>query len=646
MTDAERARHAHAAGDIATASAHYQRALAAAPGDAMLMLDYAILLMQMAHRKEAATLLREVRRHMPDDARALLALVVCLRVDGEIEEALRIAEEATGRLPHDAAAWMLRGSIEVRGGHYARAETALRRALLLAPAFGEAWHYLGESLHHQQRWAEAIQAYRKAAEEQPGEIYNIAMCAEQAGDLELARDSYQQASGIFPGRADVLLRLAQTQARLCDFSGEHAALDKFRRVVAHGIPAGQVLEVFPLTYLPLEASLVQHALDRYMGAVLERAPSHAPSDALQTIHPEDRIRIGYLSSDFGMHAVGQLVGDVFRSHDRDRFEVFAYSLRTYDDPVAAGIREGCDVYVDCASLGTTDIVQRIRHDGIHVLIDLNGPTVGARLEILAVRPAPLQLGWLGFLHAQQAPWLDALLLDEHVQPSDNTWSFKDRIVHLPVSLFPPAPGAGGQRQRERFGMPAEGRVVLASFNNSYKLDMPLVAAWIRILELAPDATLMVYLPATARPGFLRHWHSLGGSPSRLMVVDALAPGDQADRAASCDLMLDAFRYQGGATSLDAVTSGLPVLCRTGETPPARLGVSINRALGLEDLVVADTEEYIRRAAWLANHPAELGALRQRVKAAVQQSGFSDPRRSAAAVEQVCEQLLREKGVLA
>ncbi len=350
MTDAEHARRAHATGNVAAASTLYERALVVAPGDAALMFDYAVLLMQTARRQEAVALLREVKRRRPDDPRALLALAACLHAEGELDEALQVAEDATARQPHDAGAWMLRGSIEVRGGRYARAETTLRRAVSLAPGFGEAWHYLGESLHQQQRWKEAIEAYRRAAVEQPGEIYNIAMCAEQAGDLDLARSSYRQASDLFPDRADVLLRLAQTEARLCDFSGEHATLAKLQRVVAHGLPAGQSLEAFPLTYLPLDTGLVRDALDRYMEAV--RVPSSAAgAEAPPVIAEGGRIRIGYLSADFGRHAVGQLVGDVFRAHDRDRFEVFAYSLRKHDDNVATRIRGSCDAYVDCADLG-------------------------------------------------------------------------------------------------------------------------------------------------------------------------------------------------------------------------------------------------------------------------------------------------------
>jgi len=642
MTDAEQARRTHAAGDLATAAVHYERALAAAPGDASLMFDHAVLLMQMVRMQDAATLLREVRRKLPDDTQVLLALTVCLRTGGGTEEAMQVAEEATARLPHDATAWMLKGSIEVSAGLYTNAEASLRRALSLAPRFGEAWHFLGESLHHQQRWQEAIHAYRMASAEQPGEIYNVGMCAEQAGDLELARSSYQQASSMFPDRADVLLRLAQTEARLCEFSAEYATLEKLRRATARGLPAGEVLEAFPLTYLPLKASLVRQALDRYMEAAIARAPTPALSTQSAMISVGQRIRIGYLSADFGRHAVGQLVADVFRSHDRERFEVFAYALRRHDDAVANRIRGSCDVFVDCTSLGTADIVERIRRDGIHVLVDLNGPTTGARLEVLAARPAILQLGWLGFLHAQQAPWLDAILLDEHVQPLDSAWPYGDRIVRLPQSLFPPSPITGGRRQRTRFGLPAEGFAVLASFNNSYKLDLALVSAWIRILALAPDALLMVYLPLSARAGFLRHWRELGGEGSRLMVVDALDPVDQADRAASCDLLLDAFRYQGGATTLDAIGSGLPVLCRAGDTPPSRLGVSVNRALGMDELVAMDTDDYIRRAASLANHPAELHALRQRVMALMERGAFSDTRRVTADLEQICERMLREK----
>lgn len=648
MTDAEQARRSHAAGDAVTAGIHYERALVADPANAALLFDYALLLMQTGRTQDAAKILTDVRRLAPGDTQVLLALAACLREGGTVEDAMQAADEATRRLPHDAMAWMLKGSIDVRAGEYPRAEMSLRRALSLAPGFGEAWHYLGESLHQQQRWEEAIHAYTRASAEQPGEIYNIAMCAEQSGNLAFARSGYQQACRLYPDRPDILLRLAQTEARLCEFSSEHETLERFRRLVADGIPREAVLEAFPLTYLPLESALVQAALNHYMEAVSARTAALvrlAPA-APEPIPAGGRIRIGYLSADLGMHAVGQLVDDVFRLHDRERFEVFVYSLRRHDDAVASRIRESSDMYVECGDLGVAGVVERIRQDGIHVLIDLNGPTTGARLEILASRPAALQLGWLGFLHAQQAPWLDAILLDEHVQPSTQAWPFDDRVVRLPVSVFPPPPRVGGRRQRERFGLPAEGSPVLASFNNSYKLDAALVAAWLEIMRLAPRATLMVYLPPAARPGFLRQWSAIGGDPSRLMVVDALAPEEQADRAASCDLMLDAFRYQGGATTLDAVASGLPVLCRAGQTPPSRLGVSVNLALGLEELVVADTTEYVERAVWLANHPDELEALRHRVATAVREGVLFDARRSAAGIEATCERMLREKGILA
>lgn len=649
MKDAERARHLHAAGDIVTAGTLYERALAADPADAALKHDYAILLLQTGRMREAADRLREARHLAPDAPRLLLALAACLRASDALDEALQVADEAVMRLPRDPVAWMLKGSIGVRAGHYRQAEADLRKSLSLGPGFGEAWHYLGESLHRQQRWTEALHAYRMAAAEQPGEVYNIAMCAEQSGELALARASYLQACNIYPDRPDILLRLAQVEARLCEFTSEHATLDRFRRAMTHhALPKDLVPEAFPLTYLPLETSLVRAALDHYMDAVARRILPQADGAPERThaIAPPGKIRIGYLSADFGMHAVGQLVGNMLHAHDRARFEIFAYSLRRHDDAVASRIREDCDVHVDCEDLATGAIIERIQQEGIHVLVDLNGPTTGARLEILAARPAPVQVGWLGFIHAQQAPWLDAILLDEHVQPTDAPWPYMDRVVRLPGSLFPAPPPRAARRQRVRFGLPPEGRTVLASFNNSYKLDAALATAWIEILRQVPDATFMLYLPPASRSGFLSHWRGMGGDPSRLMIVDALAPDAQADRAASCDLMLDAFRYQGGATSLDAVASGLPVLSRIGETPPSRLGVGINRALGLEELIVADTDEYIRRAAWLANHPDELQMLRHRLVAAVRGGSLFDARRPAAGIEDACEQLLREKGVLA
>ncbi|MEJ1096195.1 MULTISPECIES: tetratricopeptide repeat protein [unclassified Pseudoxanthomonas] len=643
MSDSLLARRFHSDGNLPAAEQLYLRALASTPNDVALRYDYAVLLMQSGRLEQAVSTFQAVLREKPGDLNATLALATCLRDDGRIREGLEVANAAVLLVPHAPLAWMLKGSMEVQTGHLQLAEESLRRCLSMANGFGEAWHYLGETFHRQQRWSEAIRAYQMAAVEQPGELFNIAMCAEHAGDLVLARDSYLRMSQLYPGRSDVMLRLAQVEARLCLFPEELDTTDRLSRLLQNHDHHDGAIEAFPLTFLPLDTSLKKIALQKSSQHVQMRASHLRPifDSTTYSQYSSSRLRIGYISSDFGAHAVGRLVSEMLHQHDRTRFEVFAYSLRKHNDPIASRIRAGCEHFEDCHELGTVDIAHLIRQHNLDVLIDLNGPTDGSKPEVLALKPAPIQIGWLGFIHAQEAPWLDAILLDEHVQPANEAWPYSDSVIRLPGTLFPGAPNRQGHRDRERFGLPKEGEMVFASFNNTYKLDGALLTAWLDILKQASDARLMIYLPEAARAGFMQQWERLGGVSSRLIVVEALPAEMQADRAASCDLMLDSFRYQGGATTLDAVASGLPVLTRFGNTVPSRLGLSINRVLGMEELIASDTKDYIDIAVRLAGDPGELAKIRSRLSSAAHHCGLFDPRRSAAAIEQVCTDILRQ-----
>lgn len=635
--DAARARQLHAAGDAGGAERSYRLALERHPHDLRLRHDYAVLLMQTQRQEEAITWFEQVLADEPGAADTATALALCLRDTGQVARGREIAALATRLAPDDALAWLLAGSLAVMAGAAAEALPALQRAVALEPDLDEAWHYLGEALQAGQRWAEAAQAYRRAMASRPEEVFNIALCAERAGEWEHARRGYQAMCRLRPDRVDCAVRLAQSEAMCCRFDDEATLLAALSGRLASGTPMapGDVPEAFPLSYLPLADKDKGMLLDRYAARIVQRAQALGGPLPWTPAVPGPRRRIGYLSADFGEHPVGDLVRGLFAAHDRAAVEVHAYSLHKHEDVVAMEIRAGAEHFHDCEALSTLQTAQLIRSHGIELLIDLSGYTAGGRPEILALRPAPRQLGWLGFIHGQQAPWLDGVLLDENVLPADAPWPYADHVLRLPAPLLPAGPITGqiptGKPDRQRFGLP-HGRVVLASFNSSYKLDAALTAAWAEILRRAPGAVLLVYLPGHARQGFLVTWRACGGDVARLILADWLPPDEQADRAASCDLFLDAFRYQAGATAIASVAAGLPILSREGDTPLARLSVSLNRFLGLDELVCADTETYVARAAGLANDPSSLMTLRQRLIAAATRQQLFDPRRMAAAIE--------------
>ncbi|GGK12480.1 O-linked N-acetylglucosamine transferase, SPINDLY family protein [Luteimonas terricola] len=644
MDEAGAARRLHQAGDLDGAERHYMRALAAAPGDQPLRRDLAALLLQRARPREAIPLLREVLSAGARDAQAATMLAFALRGLGDVAAARDAASTALAIEPRDPLALLAAGSLAVIAGDATSAEPWLRAAVAIEPRLFEAWHYLGEALQARCRWQEATAAYRQAMAGHPGEAMNVGICAERAGDLTVARDAYLQAHAAAPGRADVLVRLAQVEAMACRFDDSRAHAAMADALLAAGtIGDDDRPEPFPMSWLETGDVATAQVLERQVRRILARAralprlppPTHAVGGG--------SIRIGYLSADFGRHAVGTLLAGHFAAHDRTRFQVHAYSLRHHDDDVATAIRAGCDSFIDCEAMASDAIARRIRDDGIDVLFDLGGYTAGARPEVLALRPCALQLGWLGFIHGHQAPWLDGIVLDRHVQPVDAAWPWSDAALRLDTLMLPACAMPSGRPDRAGLGLP-EGVPLLASFNNSYKLDDALVDAWVRILQRAPRAHLLVYLPEAARSGFLAAWTRHGGDPARLHPCGHLPAERQADRAASCDLFLDAFRYQAGATGIAAAAAGLPLLSRRGDSPLARLGSGLNGFLGMEDLVCTDADAYVARAVALASDPVALAELRARTTAAVARSRLLDPRRAAAAIEDLAvEQLAARRG---
>ena len=633
MDEAAQARRLHASGDVDGARRLYVRALAAAPGDQALRRDLAALLLQAGQARQAVPLLREVLASGAGDATAATMLALALRGLGDVAGGRDAAARALELDPRDPVALLAAGSLAVMAGEAAVAEPWLRASVAVEPRLYEAWHWLGEALQSQGRWKEAAAAYGHAMAGHPGEAMNVGICAERAGDIGAAREAYRSAHAAAPARADVLLRLAQAEALACRFddSRRHAAMAA-ERLVGDQLPADDLPEPFPASWLQLGDAATRRVLERQAARVQSRADALAsPGPAPAPRAAGGRIRIGYLSADFGRHAVGTLLAGHFAAHDRTRFEVHGYSLRRHDDDIADAIREGCDHFTDCTAMASDAIARRIRDDGIDALVDLGGYTAGARSEVLALRPCPLQLGWLGFIHGHEAPWLDGIVLDHHVQPPDAAWPWSDAVLRLDTLMLPAGPMPPGRRDRAAFGLPSD-VPLLASFNNSYKLDAELVAAWARILGEAPRAHLLAYLPDSAREGFMQAWARHGGDPDRLHPCGHLPAARQADRAASCDLFLDAFRYQAGATGIAAAAAGLPLLARRGDSALARLGAGLNRFLGLDDLVCADAEAYVGRAVALATDPPALAELRARAAAAVGASGLLDPRRAAAAIE--------------
>jgi protein O-GlcNAc transferase len=482
-------------------------------------------------------------------------------------------------------------------------------------------------------------------------LYNFAVIACDLGRLGPAAAAYRRLAGAAPAfRARAvsgLLRAAQLSG---SFAAIEAATSDAASFLDRGIEAIDDLpilkyfayrRVFIPAFDPLGPRL-ERRIAQLLGA--ERRP------LLQRPKRPARLTIGYLSSGFGDHPIGHVTSGLFAAHDRTRFRVLGFSGRDRRDepaPYAGIIRAGFDAVDEIGLLPPAVAAARIAAAGVDILVSLDqhmdwrGRTSSP--EILALRPAPLQLAWLGVAAGTGLPSVDYLLADTVTVPPDEAASLVERVWHLPgcYHCASPHPIAPGGPSRAECGLPETG-IVFAGFNNIEKIDRGAFAAWMAILRGVPGSVLWLTNQrrfAVTEANLRQEAERLGVAGARLVFAHRLP--DKAlhlARHAQADLLLDTFTINASTTALDALWAGLPVVTKRGSRFPARLAETFLRSLGLEELVASDPERFIRLAIDLALDPPRLAALKARLRAAVAAGPLFDIAGFAAKLETAFDQL--------
>ncbi|MEX2643050.1 MAG: hypothetical protein WD270_06330, partial [Acetobacterales bacterium] len=330
-------------------------------------------------------------------------------------------------------------------------------------------------------------------------------------------------------------------------------------------------------------------------------------------------RLGYLSWDFHSHATMVLLDDLFALHDRERFTVSAYSYGPDDGSGARRrARQQADRFIDVREEAPAETARRIRTDGIDILVDLKGYTHGNRAAILAMRAAPVQVGWLGYPGTTGMRAVDYILTDPVITPAGEAEHFTEQPVRLPYSyqinpswkdepFAPPSRAVLGLR---------EDAVVLCCFNNAYKITSEVFDGWMRILHAVPDAVLWLLAEGTAvEENLRREARARDLDPERLVFAPRVPGAKHLARQRCADLFLDTRPVCAHTTARDALWAGLPLLTCPGQTFISRVAASLLKAQGLDELVAEDMAAYEATAIRLAGDRAALASLRKRVEAA-------------------------------
>lgn len=515
-----------------------------------------------------------------------------------------------------------------------------RHALRLEPDFPKALNALGALLHSRQQWLEALDCYDRALAIQPdyAEAHsNRGNALRALGRLKEALESQQHAVSLQPERAEFQANLGTV---LQDRGQAPEALAAYARAAA--------LKPNDLSIASRRLFLSNFAVDENPAHRLKSA-RHFGELARQGVRPFETwpnardphrpLRIGLVSADFRRHPVGYFLVGVLESlhrHAGERLRLHGYSASGIADTLTARIRACCTGWSVVTTLSDAALAERIRADGIDILVDLSGHTAHNRLPMFAWKPAPIQVTWLGYFATTGLAEMDYLLADPVGVPPARQADFSERIWYLPETRLcfsapdtdlPVSPlPAATRRDYTTFGC----------FQNPAKLNDRVLRLWARILDALPRARLRLqnqsFDDADGRARFERRLQAQGIDPART-ALHGRAPRDHYLAAhAEVDLILDTFPFPGGTTTCEALWMGVPTLTLAGERLLARQGAGLMTAAGLADWAADNEDEYLRKAIAWARDPASLAELRAGLRAQVARSPLFDTERFARHLE--------------
>ena len=584
------------------------------------MLIRAIDLQNAGDEVQAEALLRDYLRQVPGDPVAWYSLGVILIRRGlraDHEAALHVTAQGLAAAPSFAMLWGLHGSVLQTLGHFDAALASWDRALELKPDYAEILLNSGALLRKMLRHGPALERFERLLALQPDHkaaLSNSAILLSEfkRSDASIAR--FERLLALDPKWDYGPGLLLYERLHVCDWTG-HAEL---ARRIADGLAEGRRV-CKSLALMAVSDDPVAHQ----QAARLFTAHHFPPARERLwkgEIYRHERIRVAYLSADLREHPVGHLLAGVIEHHDRRRFETYGISIGIDDgSPQRDRLKGAFEHFVDVRGWGTAQVAQWIREHEIDIAIDLGGYTSDARSDILAMKPAPVQVNWLGYPGTMGVSTMDVILADRHVIPPGHEHFYDEEVVRLPHAYLPTdASLAIAERTptRAECALPDEG-FVFCCFNHDYKIAPDVFALWLRLLQQVPHSVLWLMSRNAQSQANLRAAAAAGGvDPARLVFAGRVPKvEDHLLRYRVADLFLDTFPYNAHTTAADALMAGLPVLTRRGRSFPSRVAAGLVTVAGVPELATDSAGDYEQLALDLARDPQRLATLRARVATA-------------------------------
>jgi protein O-GlcNAc transferase len=619
----------HRAGRFAEARVAYDEVLALAPQHADALHYSGLAAFQSGDVDTALERLERAVAAEPQRPRIYSDLGAVLRMKGQVEAARSALERAVAADPGHTQAWHNLGMTYRALGDFARAGACLERAVSLDPSLAVSHNALGTVRRVNGDLPGAVSAFRAATQANPQfaeALSNLGLALHESGRAGEAEQMLKRALAVTPNLAEAHFNLATVYHAEGEFDGAREAL---RRTVA--------LE--PKHSEARSALLFTHHYDPAMSGetILEqaRAWNRLIAEPLRTKRlphvnardPDRRLRVGYVSPDFRTHSCAFFLAPLLAAHDRENFEVFAYSDVKKPDEMTVSLRAVTDHWCEARAFDHDGLAQRIRADGIDILVDLQGHLSDNRLPVFAMKPAPVQMSWLGYPGTTGMQAIDYRISDEIADPPGAESQFAEKLLRLPGPFlcFGPPPDSPEPNWRAR---DADAPIVFGSFNTVSKLTPQVVQLWARILASVPNSRLVLKSYWLGRRKVVERvlalFEAQGIARARVACLSWIeAIGGHLDAYDGIDIALDPFPYNGATTTLEALWMGVPVIALRGGRHSGRVGASLLTHAGCSELLAETPEEYVAGAVALATDEPRRRTYRQGLREAMLNSPLLD-----------------------
>jgi predicted O-linked N-acetylglucosamine transferase (SPINDLY family) len=550
----------------------------------------------------AETRYRKVLAAHPDSPDVLHLLGVIAQQTGRSELAIELIRQAIEREPNDPIFFSNLGNALRDQNKLNEAEAAFRKAIRLDPNCGAAYCNLGTVMFAQGKYGEAGAALRQAVRIHPNFVEahsNIGAVLTAQGNIDEAIEAYRRAVVLQPDSAAVsanLLLSLNYDERISPemlFEEHRHWAERFKPLIR------------PMT----------HRNDR---------------------SAERRLKVGYVSPDFRTHSVAHFLQPLLQHHDRSAVEVFCYADILTPDAATDRFKQLADHWVVTVGISDETLSERVRSDGIDILVDLAGHTSNSRPLVFARKPAPVQVTWLGYPNTTGLTAMDYRLVDDITDPERQADAFaSETLVRLTGGFL----CYGTPRDAPRPAAPpclASDTFTFGSFNNAAKLSGGTLRAWAALLRRLPSSRLLLksksFTDQGTRACCLDRLKALGIAADRVDFHGWLAESDHLASYGRVDVALDPFPYNGTTTTCEALWMGVPVVTLLGDRHAGRVGASLLTQVGLADLIAGSVQDYVEIAAALARDPARLVSLRGSLRPRVAASNLCDAPRFARKIE--------------